>query len=530
VAPADVGGETEALGTDLEHVLHEHASVYVARLVGHAPAAWCQRLRHRVEAERRRGDALVVEVAPEEERVAAVDPSRGRLEAVGPRLLVFVVDGGARVAVAALVDALLALRGVRIADRERIEGAQAGAVVLQRSAVQHQVPEVGHEVAVSSEELVVALAAVLLAAQVGGHDVIARGSGPVELEQAAVLREGRVRQAPFVEHELRVDFEEPAYRVVRVRAATRAQRADPPPGHRGQDTQRRRRVGGAKVTAEAPVRRVAAGGVDTVDLAGPRAQGRRVGQEVNGPAESIASVLRAARSAQDLDAFEVGGTHEVQERVDPAAHGPRGVALAIHEHADLVAGQAAHEDTGDGGARALQVEADLAIRDLGHDGLRAKRDVRLVDDVHGLRHGVHARDEARLGSDRHLLGTRRRLEHDRDGDGSVGDLDRGALRLEPGGARHQQIAPRLREAERERPLVTGARRGQDAAARVHQRHAGRAHHGARAIRDGAGHGQLFRIYLGCSSGQAEGQEGAPSRRSKQAHPRRIGEARHYYYA
>jgi hypothetical protein len=149
-----------------------------------------------------------------------------------------------------------------------------------------------------------------------------------------------------------------------------------------------------------------------VPLGTVHGQGGRAGEELHAAAERVASVLGAARPAEHLHRFEDLRVHQVQERVDPAARGGGGVALAVHEHAHLVAGEPAHEHAGDGRARALEVQPDLLAGDLGQHDLGPRADRVEADHVDRLRNRIHALDAARVGRDGHLLGDIRRLQRD----------------------------------------------------------------------------------------------------------------------
>ena len=86
------------------------------------------------------------------------------LEAVRVRPLRLVGDRGLRVAVAALVHPLLVLGVERVGGGDLVERPDAGAVVLRVEEVERQVAQVGDQVAVAAQQLVVALAVVLLGA------------------------------------------------------------------------------------------------------------------------------------------------------------------------------------------------------------------------------------------------------------------------------------------------------------------------------------------------------------------------------
>ena len=167
----------------------------------------------------------------------------------------------------------------------------------------------------------------------------------------------------------------------------------PPPGRsvltrRPARVPRRPKVGAAyratrpepKLASALPAARVPAPG----DPLARGAEGGNAGEELHRPAEGVAAVLRARRAPHHLDPLERLRLHHVEERADAAPLGRGRVAHAVQVDVDLGAGQPAHEDAGDRGARALDVEAHLLARRLGQHGLHAQRDVLLADDVHPL--------------------------------------------------------------------------------------------------------------------------------------------------
>ena len=95
--------------------------------------------------------------------VAARDEHRARrqgfaqrgLESVDRGALRLVIDGGARVAVAALVDALLVMAVRRSGDAEVIEPAGAHPLVARVEQIEREIPQIGDEIAVAAEELIV---------------------------------------------------------------------------------------------------------------------------------------------------------------------------------------------------------------------------------------------------------------------------------------------------------------------------------------------------------------------------------------
>src|SRR5688572_3460038 len=129
----------------------------------------------------------------------------------------------ARIAVAALIDALFALRVERVGRRKSVEPAQVYLVIPDIKEVVHQVAQVADESAVAAQQLIVTLAAVLLASEVADYEIRASGGRPVHLYQPAVLRECRVGQPPVYGY-VRAYAKEPCDGVMRVYPAAGPER------------------------------------------------------------------------------------------------------------------------------------------------------------------------------------------------------------------------------------------------------------------------------------------------------------------
>src|SRR5262245_45098602 len=91
-------------------------------------------------------------------------PALGRLrmKAVDDGALVLVSNRSGRVPVTALIDALFALRVVRIRKRECVEGAGEESFVAPVEEIEHEIAQIGDQVAVAAERLIEAFAAVNL--------------------------------------------------------------------------------------------------------------------------------------------------------------------------------------------------------------------------------------------------------------------------------------------------------------------------------------------------------------------------------
>ena len=107
-------------------------------------------------------------------------------------------------------------------------------------------------------------------------------------------------------------------------------------------------------------------------------------QELHAAAERIAAVLRARRTAKDLDRLERFRLDQIEKRVHAAALRAVRIAHAVDEDVDLVARQPAHEDAGHRRARPLEVNARLPFTACATTVLTRAAISLCVDDVDRL--------------------------------------------------------------------------------------------------------------------------------------------------
>ncbi len=487
---AEAADEAEPVRDEDDGVLDIGAQAAVGRPVRDAAAADRRNAGRGIHPVGSGLDVLRVEIEPDLEILALADPARPpELETVGDRRLRLVVDGRFRVAVPALVDPFFVLGIVRVGRADLIERPELGPVVFDVEKVAHEVLHVGDEVAVAAEELIVALAPVLLGAGVGDEDLIVRRRRPVELEHPSVLREAGVGQP--VPHQLfGGQPEEPGHGGMGIDPAARTIIAH----LAGRSADDQAELLGAVLSVD--VGSIAPVGASRLDPeAAPElgrvGEGRHPGQELDAPAEGVAPVLGAVRPAEDFDGPEAEGIDEAHERGDSAPDGGRRVANAVDEGVDLVPGQAADVDAGDRGARLDQLKARLFQGHLGHGGPRPLQDLHGIDHVDGLGQRLGLLGRARGGRDRDLGPDGDDLEDDLEGRGGAGgDVDGGAAFDKAGIRDRQEIVSGSDLIEGEASFGVRPRPADDGLFSAQEGDAGPGDDLAAGVADDAGHGTL----------------------------------------
>ena len=224
-----------------------------------------------------------------------------------------------RIAVAALVHALFVLAVERIRERGVRKRPEAEPLEAHRGQIERQIVEVGDQVAIAAQQLVVALAVVLDRAHVGGDEAGVRIQNPVRPHGAAHLVEPGVGK-PIVHQHVGTDSQKPRDGRVRIDAVPRANRPGSTATQRARHTKGRRGIADNSRAAAVSVTR-ACGAAQAGAPARTRqsADRRRTRVELNAPAQGIAAVLRARGSAQHFDRLERVWLDQIQEGVHAAA-------------------------------------------------------------------------------------------------------------------------------------------------------------------------------------------------------------------
>ena len=146
----------------VERGLRVRATLLIRRPIRHARATGGDRAGHRVHVERFGREPFEVDVAADGQGLTLGElRRRGAVKAVDGRPLRLVADGRRWIAVAPLVDALLALAVERVGDGDVRERPDGEPLDPGGEEIEAHVVELGNEVTVAAEHLVVALAAVL---------------------------------------------------------------------------------------------------------------------------------------------------------------------------------------------------------------------------------------------------------------------------------------------------------------------------------------------------------------------------------
>ena len=231
-----------AIGDGVEGRLRVGTALVERGAVGNPRPPRRDRTSRRVDVERIRAEALQIQVAAERQRLTRRQLHRHRaLKAVDRRAFRLVADRRGRVAVAALVDPLLALAVQRVRERRVIERAEAQALDPDREQVERQIVEIRDEVPVAAEQLVVSIPVILCRAHVARHQARAGIDLPVGPGGAAELPEARVWQPGIHQHVGR-EPEESGHRRVRVDPAAGTDRPRATTAHGAGHAERRRCV------------------------------------------------------------------------------------------------------------------------------------------------------------------------------------------------------------------------------------------------------------------------------------------------
>ncbi len=302
-----------------------------------------------------------------------------------------------------------------------------------------------------------------------------------------VLLEPGVRQARV--HELaRRDAEEARDRGVRVDPIARTELAGLASADAGRQAHGLAHVGHERVASAGMMR---AAGVDTQRAAPLRStldsERGCAREKLHAPPQRIASVLRARRTAQDLDRLEPFRLDEIEEGVHAAALRAVRIAHAVDEDVDLVAGQPADEDARHRRARPLKMDACLPFEGLRDDGLDAGGDLALVDDVDRLAGQADVLDGPARRRDRDFFAKAGRMDDDRKRRRSLGPHRQRVMRLAEGFRPHdQKVGARRRHRQAELSLGVGLRPRDARQLRRLQADFRGAHRRARAVAHDAG--------------------------------------------
>ena len=251
--------------------------------------------------------------------------------------------------------------------------------------IEREAIEFGNQIAVAAEQLVVAIAAILERPHVAERGARLRRWRPLRADRTADLVKAGVGQTVIHQH-VGGHAEESRDRCVRVDAVAGPDEADFPAATIEPASPSDGPLYDTNVWP--PPYRCA---VPTLAPAEPPHRGPPGTPSVGGRVRNCTLPPRASLPYCALDGprtisivSSAPRLDQVEERVDAAALRTVRVPHAVDEHVDLVAGQAAHEDTRHRRARLLEADAGLAFDRLRDNGRHAGGDVFGIDDVDWL--------------------------------------------------------------------------------------------------------------------------------------------------
>src|SRR5262245_56999319 len=264
-----------------------------------------------------------------------------------------------RVSIAALIDSFLALHVERIGGSKVVQRSQPALDVPQICEVHHQISEIRDQIAVSSEQLVETFAPILLAALVVAYDLGIATGGPVNTREAAILCKRGIG-CPALKPDRRGKSQKTCNRRARVNLVTRPQPVGAMASQVHQNPEPALGIGNCGTRAVSRIRAIEERSKAHVPGWGIGEQRYR-GAELDAASQRIASILSAARPAQNFAAFDTCRVNQIEKGVYTASHSSSRVTDAVHEYVDLIARQASNEDPGNRGTRALPSQARLLI-------------------------------------------------------------------------------------------------------------------------------------------------------------------------